>query len=384
MKHLQNRLQASNQKVKYLTFESISDLNLFQENIEDFKSLYREYNAIFIDEFHYARQGGKKLKYLYDTTDIKFFISGSSSLELTFNTDKYMVGRILKFHLWPFSFREFLSFQDADLYQALRANVRDIFSPDFQIGNCFGTQVNSRLKTVFENYLIYGGYPAVVLAEDKSQKEKLLQGLFETYIVKDIRSLLQLASEDKLVRLVKFLAIQIGSLVEYKELSNVSKLKYKQLLQNIEILRQTYIVDLLKPFYRNKRTEITKNPKVYFLDTGLRNRICGDFRNFELRDDAGSLVENFAFISLVQREEFLRNINFWRTKSKAEVDFVIQFQGSVIPVEIKYSKAPKIGKSLHSFIKKFKPERTIVLTQSLVKEEKVGNCRVQFIPVYYL
>lgn len=384
LRYLEKELLRSKKKVRFLTFERLADLNLFQEDIEDFKDLYGNYNVIILDEFQYTKDGGKRLKYLYDTTKVKFIVSGSSSLELTFHTAKFMVGRLLKFNLWPFSFREFIGSQDRELYRIMEKRIPDIFSSKFRIKDSFGKELNLKIQSLFEKYLIFGGYPACVLAKNEFEKKKILEGIFESYILKDVRSLLQLATEDELIKVVRFLSNQIGNLVEYKELSNISQLNYKSLLKNLEILKQTYIIDLLRPFFTNRRTELTKNPKVYFLDLGLRNWICADFREVGKREDCGRLVENFVFIILNRKQEFLKRLNFWRTKSKAEVDFVIQHPEGLIPIEVKYTATPVIGKSLYSFISKFSPRRAIILTRGVVDEKKIGRCNVQFVPVYYL
>jgi len=101
-----NKIKNQNKKVKFLSFEKESDLALFN-SIEDFKEYYKNYDFLIIDEFYYAENSGGKLKYLFDTTDIKFIISSFSCLELTFKTCPYLVGRIIKFELYPF-FKEFL------------------------------------------------------------------------------------------------------------------------------------------------------------------------------------------------------------------------------------------------------------------------------------
>ncbi len=206
----------------------------------------------------------------------------------------------------------------------------------------------------------------------------------ENYLLKDIGSLLRLATEEELITLVRFLATQVGNLVNYKELSDVSGLPYKNLLKHLNILKQTYIIDLIKPYFTNKRTELSKNPKVYFIDLGLRNLALLDFKPLDLRNDAGSLAKNYVFNSLKRRAVSFEGLHFWRTKSKAEVDFVIASGQRIIPIEVRYSKAPTIGKSLYSFINKFLPSEAYVLTKDKVGEEKIKSCRLKFIPVYYL
>lgn len=379
LEYLVSQLKNEGKSVKFITFEKRGDLELFNQ-IEDFKDLHKDYQVVIIDEFQYAKEGGQKLKYLFDTTKIKYIISGSSSLELKFQTGKYLVGRLFKFMLWPFSFREYLSCKDKDFYRLLVSRIPNAFF----IKKAFGSEINSRLERLFEDYLVFGGYPAVVLAKSNLEKEKILESILENYLLRDIRTLLQLATEDELVRLVKLLANQTGNLINYKELSSASGLDYKELLRHLEVLKQTYIVDLIRPFFTNKRTEIMKNPKVYFVDSGFKNSALGNFRKLDSRKDIGSLVENHVFISLKRKSNGFKKINFWRTKSKAEVDFVIEEENEVIPIEVKYSSAPSPGKSFYSFINKFSPPRGYILTKDYFAVKKVNNTKIYFIPAYYL
>lgn len=381
LEYLASQLKKEGKFVKFITFEKRGDLELF-DNIEDFKDLHKKYQIIIIDEFQYAKQGGQKLKYLFDTTKTKYIISGSSSLDIKFQTGKYMVGRMFKFMLWPFSFREYLSYVDNELYGIVNLRIPNTFS--FPIKKSFGPEINSRLEKLFEEYLIFGGYPAVVLAKTQKEKEKILESILENYLLKDIKTLLQLATENELTKLARLLATQMGNLINYKELSSSSGLNYKELLRHLEILKQTYIIDLIRPYFTNKRTEITKNPKVYFIDTGFKNLVLSDFRKLGQRKDAGSLVENYVCMALKRKSNGFQDINFWRTKSKAEVDFIIQKENKVIPIEVKYSLNPTIGKSLYSFIEKFSPPRGFVFTKGHTGEARIKNCKIKFIPVYYL
>lgn len=384
LKRVETNLKKENKSVKYITFEKRSDLDLFQNSVEDFREIAQQYQIVIIDEFQYAQEGGQKLKYLFDTTEVKFIVSGSSSLELTFQTGKYMVGRIFNFTLYPLSFREYLSHVDKELYTLLQKRLPDILAADFKVDNISGKEINQRIEKLFATYLVFGGYPAVVLAKNNDIKQKVLENLLDNYLLKDIKNLLQLATDSELLKLVKFLAIQIGNLISYQELANDAGLNYQAILKHLEILRQTYIIDLIKPFFTNKRTELTKNPKVYFIDSGLRNLSLANFRLDPSREDWGRLVENYVFMALKRRAGFSTSLNFWRTKSKAEVDFVIEKQNKILPVEVKYGWKPTIGKSLHSFIEKFSPPEAIILTRDFAGEKKIKGCEVKFIPVYYL
>lgn len=382
IEHIGELLLEQEKRVKFITFEKRDDLALFNKSIEDFKSLAEQYDCVIIDEFQYASHGGQKLKYLYDTTKVKFVISGSASLELTFQTGKYMVGRLLEFTLLPFSFREFLSFRDPELH-ALVEQKGFVRIPDFDYLKQFGEEINRRLVALLEEYALYGGYPAVVTARAKEEKHKILEGIAENYLLRDIKDLLRLATSDELWRLEKLLAGQIGGMVKYEELSSASGLSYKELKKHLNILEKTYVISLIKPFFVNRRTELTKNPKVYFFDSGLRNYVVSDFRPLSERNDAGALMENHAFGLLSRRYTSSPGLKYWRTKSKAEVDFIVEDGQGLYPFEVKYSSKKIIGKSMHSFLGKFHPPVAVIFTKDLSGEEQVSETQLKYIPLPY-
>lgn len=380
LQNLQSRLDKT-QKVQFLTFEKESELKLF-ENIEDFKDYYQNFAVLILDEFHYAKEGGKKLKYLYDTTPIKFIISGSSSLELTFETGKFLVGRLFTFRLYPFSFREFLWAKDQILWHLLESRLPDIFSPQITPKSFLGDEVNFRLQKYFEEYLIFGGYPAVALAKTREEKIKILESILENYLLRDIGTLLNLKTKGELLKLARFLAAQVANLISYQELSRSSGLTYQGVLDHLNILENTFILGLLRPFYKNPRTELKKTPKVYYWDNGFRNYLLSDFRELSLRNDSGQLAENFVFSSLMRKN--LGKINYWRTKSLAEVDFVLQKEDAIIPLEVKYSPKPTPGKSFYSFLEKFSPKKGYILTAGNPNIQKIKSTQVYFVPIFYL
>lgn len=383
LKHLESIVKKSQKSVKFMTFEKKADLVLFEDNIEDFKDLITPYDYVIIDEFQYALEGGQKLKYLFDTLKTKFIISGSSSLELTFRTGKYMIGRLFKFELWPFSFREFVSVKDKELYHLLNKRLKGVSLLNFKRQQGFGSEINRRLSILLEEYLIYGGYPAVVLAKTKIEKQKILESIVESYYLREVSSLLKLASEDKLIKLQRALALQIGNLVNYRELSNILGLNYKELIKHLNILEKTYMVELIKPFFTNKRTELVKNPKIYSVDLGLRNWLVNDFRPISERNDRGMLAEDYA-LTMIKKNDLVKDVKFWRTKSQAEVDFVLVKDQYLYPIEIKYtSTAVSAGKSLYSFINKFSSKKAIILTKDYLAEETKHGCKIQFIPMSY-
>jgi len=269
---LLNKIKEENskdKKVKYITFEDRSVLRLFESSIDDFKDSVSGYDMVIIDEFQYAKDCGQKLKYLYDTTDIKFIISGSAALDLKYKVGKYMVGRMIDFHLWPFSFKEYLKANSNDeLLGLLDKRMTGANILDFDIKKGFGTEINSRLTKELEEFVVFGGYPAVVLSEINDEKKVVLENILDKFLLKDIKSLLELATDDELLKLGKMLALQISNGIEYKTLANATNLTEGNVKKHLNILEKTFIIDLIAPFYTNKKVEITKNPEPFFHDLG--------------------------------------------------------------------------------------------------------------------
>lgn len=393
MKDLYQEL-SQKKKCLYLTFEKRDDLELFDQDLESFKKIYTEdYQIIFIDEFQYAENGGRKLKYLFDTTKTKFIISGSSSLELTSQTGKYLVGRLFSFDLYPFSFSEFLRVKKQTLLKIIKPVSQKLELLLAEKANLLPQKepikaetLKKELNHLLEEYILFGGYPEVILSAKKKEKREILKGILETYLLRDIKSLLDLATDEELIKIAKFLSLQLGNLVVYQELSDVAKLSFQQVKKHLKILKETYLLELISPYFKNKRTELSKNPKVYFLDTGFRNMLIDDFSSFNLRGDAGALFEGFVFTQLKRKIEAIGGIKFWRTQSQAEVDFIIERGREVLPIEVKYSlkEKPKLGKSFYSFLKKYQPKQGIMITENFWGQKIIDNSTIYFLPAFYL
>jgi predicted AAA+ superfamily ATPase len=347
----------------FLTFEDIELKVLFEEDIKSFIALYIEpYEHIFIDEFQYAKMGGKHLKYIYDTTDKKIFISGSSAMELSINAIRYLAGRIFVFNLYSFSFGEFLHVKDENLHKLYTKADKNISSV-----------ISKKIYTYLEEYLTYGGYPRVILSKTDEEKREVLKNLLSIYLLRDIKEIARIVDETKMYRLLKALSLQIGNVIVYNELSTLIGVNALQLKEYLSVFEKAFLTKGITPFFTNKRLEIVKNPEIFFLDMGLRNVIIKNFSALENRGDKGAMLENFVFRELVERD-----IKYYRTKNGAEVDFIIDDE---IPVEIKSNLTSiKISKSYHYFIENYKPTKGFVLNFNQVGAKEFNGCEIEFLP----
>jgi predicted AAA+ superfamily ATPase len=347
----------------FLSFEDIELKVLFEEDIKSFIALYIEpYDHIFIDEFQYAKEGGKQLKYIYDSTDKKIFISGSSAIELSINAIKYLAGRIFVFHLYSFSFGEYLRAKDQPLYQLYRKAD----------GSIHPTLVQKIMPYMLE-YLSFGGYPRIVSAQSEEEKREVLKNLLNIYLLRDIKDAAGIVDETRMYKLLKALSLQIGNVVVYNELSTLTGLNAQQLKNYLSILEKVFLIKTVSPFFSNKRLEIVKNPKIFFLDLGLRNIIINNFSPLLDRVDQGELLENFVFRELIEHD-----LKYYRTKNGAEVNFVID---DTIPVEVKsHLSGLKISKSYRYFLEHYPTPKGYILNLNQFGTKEFEKTKVYFLP----
>ncbi len=378
------------ERVVFLNIEDKEVLEKFTKHPKEYIRSYltsEKRHYFLFDEYHYVEEGGRKLKLLYDTFEnVKFIITGSSSLELATKTSKFLVGRLFSFYLYPLSFHEFLGAKNrrfARIYKEKSMIVNgfihegkaikeeeDLFGDDFQ--------------RLFEEFVTYGGYPEVVKTDDVETKRVIIKNIYDTYIESEIIDLLQIHDIFKFRTLVSVLSSQLGGMTNYNELASSCQSYYKKIMEYIETLEETFVIRTIRPYHRNVKTELRKNPKVYFIDLGLRNYAIDNFNGLEKRTDKGRIVENFVLNQLLRKE--WNNLNYWRTLGKAEVDFVLTLKGETIPIEVKYSefKKPRISRGFRSFISAYSPPRAIILTKNFFGHTQIGSTKVAFVPVYYI
>ncbi len=337
----------------FLDFEDVDILSQFESDVKTFASLYVEtFRYVLMDEIQYAQNFGKNMKFLFDTykDKVKFIVTGSSATDFYLKGLKYLVGRAFIFHLYPFSFREFLAFKNNRLISLVQKSA-----------------LQPELSKLIEEFVVFGGYPRVVLAETGDEKKIILKNIYNLLVQREIAGLTKLMDQQKIISLVRLLALNTANLINYSHLARQSSLKFAELKGLLSLLEKTFVVNLLPPFFTNKRLEIVKNPKVFFIDTGLRNAVINNFSI--LRTDIGALYESFVFGELLKQD---LKINFWRSKSKAEVDFVIEYEGEYVPIEVKYGQS-KITRSFRSFIEHYHPRVGFVFNNQINNQTVINN-----------
>jgi len=278
------------------------------------KAILGDHKFVFIDEAQRIKGIGIIAKLIIDQfKDVQLFISGSSALEINDRMQEPLTGRKFEYLMFPISWEEF------------QTNVGYLES-DSQL----------------EERLVYGMYPDVI--NQRHDAREILKQLTSSYLYKDILSISGIKKPDLLVKLLKALALQLGSEVSYNELSKLLEVDKLTIAKYIDLLEKLFIVFKLNSFSRNQRNEIKHNRKIYFYDNGVRNMIINNLNPLELRADKGALWENFLISERIKLQNYhlqYTNNYFWRTVQKQEIDFIEERNGQIHAFEFKWKKRPK-------------------------------------------
>ncbi len=370
---LQDKLKGENIKTVYFNLDIETDRAFFITQETLLKKIELEIGKgkgyVFIDEIQRKENAGLFLKGLYDMNlAYKFIVSGSGSLELKEKIHESLAGRKRVFELTTLSFFEFVNFRTDYRF---KHRLHDYFLIE-----------KDRALSLLTEYLEFGGYPRVVLADTILEKRRIISELFQSYIEKDIGFLLGVNKTSEFANLVKVLSSQIGNLVNLSELSSTLGISSQSVRQFLWYLEKTFIIRRITPYFTNIRKEITKSPVFYFTDLGLRNFVLGELGNATNSASTGFLFENFVANIL---SENIRDtgitLHFWRTKDRAEVDFIIDAGKSVIPIEIKYKKMKntELSRSFRSFLTKYQPKNAFIVNLTLKKNLHLSQTTIRFI-----
>ncbi|OGG20513.1 ATPase [Candidatus Gottesmanbacteria bacterium RIFCSPHIGHO2_02_FULL_40_13] len=254
---------------------------------------------VALDEMQLAPESPSAIKYLSDHHKIKFIVTGSSSYYLKNLFSESLSGRKKLFELFPLDFGEYLTFKEVQ------------HSPlDWREGQFNNLEYN-RLSSYYEDYIRFGGFPQVVLAQSEAEKRDILSDIMSSYVNIDIRSLADFSDERNLYALAKLLAGRVGNRVEYSNLSRLIGLSRPTVTNYVQFFEKTYLIRTIGVYTRSIDREIVKSRKLYFCDTGLANTLS------DL--SSGAQFENTLFNQLAR----IRQVQYFALKSGQEIDFVL-------------------------------------------------------------
>ncbi len=313
----ENILNELNQPWLYLNGdESDIKTELTDTTSTRLKSIFGTHKIVFIDEAQRIPNIGLTLKLITDQLkDVQVIATGSSSFELASQVNEPLTGRKYEFFLYPLSFGEMV-----DNHGLLTE------------------------KRLIEHRMVYGCYPEIVTKT--GEEKELLKLLAGSYLYKDLLMLEQVKKPVLIEKLLKALALQLGSEVNYHELSQVVGADKNTVEKYIDLLEKAFVVFKMPAYNRNVRTELKKGKKIYFYDCGIRNAILGNFNGLANRTDTGALWENYF---IMERIKYVSNRGidakhyFWRTITQLEIDFVEEAEGKMTAIECKWNERAKVS-----------------------------------------
>lgn len=307
----------SKKRTRYLNcdLQSVQQALATQE-AEVLKAYLGDQDLVVLDEAQNIPDVGRVLKILVDTyPEMQVIATGSSSFDLANKTAEPLTGRVYSFELFPLSLAEIA-----------------------------GGQGYSVIEPRLEQILRFGLYPSIWdVSEDEARIQ--LEELVSNYLYKDVLAYIGIKRSSVVSGLLRLLALQIGQEVAYPELGAALGIDRRTVANYIDVLEQSFVVFRLGAFSRNLRKEVAKSQKVYFCDLGVRNALLQAFAPLELRNDVGSLWENFC---ILERRKLTRNRGkhanqyFWRTYDQKEIDYIEEVDGQLTGFECKWNPARKM------------------------------------------
>ena len=384
LRKLEEDFKQEGRSTIFLDLDLVENLEYF-ERLESFLNFLRlngldpdKKCIVFIDEFQHAPDSSRILKNLYDHfPNLKVYVSGSSSLEMASHLRESLAGRKSLYHLHPLSFEEFLVFKRAKKFLKYLEN----WKPGINLSQ----SESEHFWHLLEEFLIFGGYPKVVLQKTRNERIKEIKEIYDSYIKKDIKGFLKIDKILQYNKLIEILAINLGNLVNLNRISSELSISRDLLKSYLFLLEETFVIKPIRPFFRNKKKEIIKMPKIYFEDLGMRNLAINNFNPLRQRDDSGSILENYILNEILKANMVLFDLKFWRKKIGTEVDFILSRDAQIFPIEAKYQRFTKgsIPSGLRGFIKEYHPKKALVVNKNFSQIERFNTSEVEFVPSYF-
>jgi len=314
----------------FLDLENPLNQKVFEEenfdnillNLKNFGFSPTQKGYLFLDEIQLVPQVARAVKYLYDHYQIKFFLTGSSSFYLKNLFPESLAGRKIIYELFPLSFQEFLIFREKErkFFPGFSQKAKNKNKISFEI-----------YKKLYEEYLDFGGFPGVVIANKQESKKVVLEDIFKSYFEKDVKTLADFKEIPKLRDLIILFSGRVGSKIEISKLASEVGLSRETVYSYLSFLEKTYFIFLVPSFSKNINGEVRRAKKIYFCDAGLLNYLS--------RTTEGAVFENAVFQNLKD----LGEINYYEKYKGPEIDFILNRK---IALEAKVSADSQDGERI--------------------------------------
>jgi predicted AAA+ superfamily ATPase len=357
--------------ILYLNFD---DERFLSFTAQDFAPLYETFlelenprgrRYLFLDEIQRIPGWERWLNRLYEFEDVRIFITGSNAAMLSPEVATALTGRHRQVAVWPFSFREFLTFKGMS-FDGLDLD-RDLHRPE----------TKSAIRRLFADYMEIGGFPEVARSGDVTLLEQywrdiLYRDVIARYAIKNIKEIKELSL---------FLAAHPGSVQSYRNLGNIIGVRSVNTVKNyLGALADVYLFQFIDLFDYSLKRQIYNPSKVYCVDAALGGAV-----SFRFSRNIGHLYENMVFLALKRRGG---EVFYWKSAKGWEVDFVIKEELQITEaIQVCASLAdPKTRqrefRSLREAAEVLKAERLTVITEDEEWLEKTGSGEIAIVPLW--
>ncbi|MBI2044550.1 ATP-binding protein [Candidatus Pacearchaeota archaeon] len=355
----------------YINFENKKLVPLKQTYFDDImefieeKKLFEKYKKVylFLDEVQRIENWERFVRSIYDDykEKLKIFVSGSSAHLLSRDYGKLLTGRHLTTTVFPLSFKEFLNFKN------------------------YKNNDKIKLKIFLKEYLKYGGFPEVVLSNNK---EEIIGQLFNDILSKDVLSRAEIRKEQVLEEFVYYLSSNISNKLSFNKMSNYFKSRgVKISVQTLEnyfyFLKEAFLFFDNLIFSYKVKDQLQYNRKIYCIDNGVASLM-----GFKFSEDLGKLYENAVAVELLRRANLTTKVFYWHDQQQNEVDFVVKDKLKIEQlIQVCYdidnpdTKKREI-KALLKASEELKCKNLLVITKDEEREEKVESKKIRYMPLW--
>lgn len=294
-------------------------------------------SPLCIDEIQYAPELLRAIKIKVDAAEQEpgmYWLTGSQRFVMMKGVSESLAGRIGVVDLHSLSQREIMQSKPS----AVPFDPEKAESMQQREGIC-------GLQELYER-ILQGGYPRLIQRAGLD-RNAYFHSYVQTYVERDVQALTQVSNQASFVKLMRSAALRSGQQLVYSDLARDADVSPKTAAAWIAILQASGIVELLEPYYVNTTKRLAKTPKLYFMDTGLCCWLAGWDNAQQLMNSAyaGAILETWVYGQLMR--SFANagqrpHLTYYRDRNGAEVDFLLEKNGRLYPMEVKRSSSPSI------------------------------------------
>lgn len=333
---------------RYVTLDILLNRELAMAEPRTF--LAKQTDRLTVDEVQRVPELLLSIKELVDAdrANGRFLLTGSANLLLLQSVSESLAGRARYLTLWPMTRREQLGLGRCGIWSELLEQPFGAW-PDV-------VHAQTVPREPWQTVAARGGYPTPALLNPAQpadpDRSELFAGYTQTYLERDLRDLAAVDSLVDFQRLMRAVCLRLGATLNQAELARDTGIPRTTVQRYLNLLEISYQLVRIEPYAVNRTKRLVKSPKLYWSDTGLALHLAG------ASDATGAHLENVICTELLAWREIdaaRPAILYWRTAAGEEVDFVIEWKGKLLGVEVKATARPgyKDSRGLRAFLEEY-------------------------------